>query len=93
MRRIAASAVLLVLNNEDIEGLLAAGAPADEYGTEAQMITQSLDGFPEHELSVERVTAIVADVCSRMFGPFDENELSRRLPGYRRVAKRIVDGP
>lgn len=93
MSRIPQSAVLLVLSNEDIEGLLAAGAPADEYGTEAQMIARLLDGLAEHEFSVDRVTGIVAEVCGRTFGPFDESEVSKRLPGYRRVARRIVEGP
>jgi hypothetical protein len=92
MSRVSQPAVLLILNNEDIEGLLATGAPADEYETEAEMIAQLVDRLAEHEVSLDRVTGIVAGVCGRMFGPFDEDELHRRRPGYRRVARQIVEG-
>ena len=90
MNTLSQRMVLSLLNSEDIEGLLAAGAPTDEYETEAAMITELLGGLSEGEWDLDRVTTIVADVCGQMFGPFAEDELNRRLPGYRRLARLIV---
>jgi hypothetical protein len=92
MRRVSQPAVLSLLNNEDIEGLLASGAPADEYESEAAMIAQAVERLTEDELDLERVTRIVADVCGQMFGPFGDDDLRLRWPGYQRVAKRIIQG-
>lgn len=91
MTRMTTTAILSVLNEEDIEGLLAAGAPADEYEAEAQMIAEALARLGQHELVLDRVMAIVTDVCSRMFGPFDEEQVRRRQPVYRRVVQRILN--
>ena len=85
--------VLRVLNEEDIEGLRASGAPIDEYEAEARMIADAIGQLCQEELEVDRVMAIVSDICSRMFGPFDEEQLRRRQPIYRRVAERILEAP
>jgi len=92
MTRNAASVILCVLNEEDIEGLLAAGAPAEEYEAEAKVIAEALDELQQHELVADRVIVIVSDVWTRMFGPFDEEQLRGRQPVYRRVAERIICG-
>lgn len=89
MRR-SCTTVLLVLNAEDIEGLLAAGAPADEYETEARLISEALEHLPDDDALIDRVTAIVTEVWNRMFGPFRDEEMRRRVPVYRRVAKAII---
>jgi hypothetical protein len=84
------SAILVVLNEEDVEGLRALGAPADEYDSEAQMIAAAVDQLGPNDLVSDRVLEIVTDVCSRRFGPFDGEQLRRRQPVYRRVAQRIL---
>jgi hypothetical protein len=91
MTNIAATTVLRILNEEDIEGLLAVGAPHDEYEAEARLIIDELDRRPSRELDLDDVTTVVTNVCNQMFGPFDDEELGRRVPVYRRVAKRIVE--
>jgi hypothetical protein len=91
MTKIATSAILSVLNEEDIEGLLAAGAPGDEYDGEARAIGETLAQVPQHELVLDRVFGIVTEVGSRMFGPFDEEQLRKRRPVYLRVAQRILE--
>lgn len=79
------------LDEEDIEGLLRLGAPPDEYEEEARVIADTLARFSPQELVLDRVTTVVADVCSRMFGPFDDEQLRRRQPVYRQVAQRILE--
>lgn len=91
MNAIDPQAVLRILTQEDIEGLLVAGAPADEYETEAQMIAAALGRVRRSDLILDDVTTIVTDVCSRMFGPFDDEQLRRRQPIYRRVAQRLLE--
>jgi hypothetical protein len=90
MSRLSQSVVLSLLKEEDLEGLQAAGAPADEYETEAAMIAQLVEEVPRGDMNLDRVTKIVADVWWQMFGPFDEDALGRRWPGYQRVARRMV---
>lgn len=90
--RTTSAAVVAALNHEDVEGLLAVGAPRDEYETEARLIAEAVERLPDTDFAVERVTAIIADVCNRMFGPFREDEMRTRAPVYRRVAERIVGG-
>ena len=79
-----------VLDEEDLESLLAMGAPKDEYETEARMIAAALSGLTPEKLTVERVTHIVSSVWEREFGPF-HGEVARKLvPVCRRIAERIL---
>ena len=79
-----------ILDEEDLEGLLAMGAPKDEYETEAQMIANALAGLTPEQLTLERVTHVVSAVWEQEFGPF-EGEFARKLvPICRRVAERIL---
>ncbi len=56
-------AVLQVLNREDPEGLLAAGAPLDEYSNEAADLAVLLrEGRPV-------TTEVLVDVWEHWFGP------------------------
>ena len=81
-------AVQNALDAEDVEGLLKIGAPSDEYAAEARMIARQLGGVDAP--SEDAVTAIVANVCVRMFGPFSDDQLERRMTVYRNVARRII---
>ncbi len=90
--RTTSTAVVRALDDEDVEGLLAVGAPGDEDQVEGRLIAEALERLPDTDFVVERVMVIVADVCSRMFGPFNEDEMRTRSLVYRRVAERIVGG-
>ncbi len=50
---ITESAVVEALKSEDIESLIEAGAPDDEYTPEAQCIVQALATIDESEISEE----------------------------------------
>lgn len=77
-----------ILNEEDIEGLLQAGAPADEYETEAERITQAV--AQADELTEDRLTVVVQTMWREMFGPLSEEQLGLRHSAFRRVAHRIL---
>ncbi len=49
-----------LLKTEDIEGLIAAGAPDDEYDSEAREINETLSKLNKDDYSEESVRAIVA---------------------------------
>lgn len=57
--------VILLLAEEDIEGLILMGAPYDEYSKEAELIVNKMKG--RVDLSQDQVSEIVADVFDSQF--------------------------
>jgi hypothetical protein len=88
--RINEAAVHRILDEEDIEGLVASRTPADEYEPEVARISGALGWLSEPEFVRQRVAQIVADVWHQMFGPFDDEQRRRRELLYQRVASRIL---
>lgn len=78
-----------ILTEEDVEGLIQAGAPLDEYQSEAVAIAHRIARLPL-AVTEESVLGVVADECVRSFGPFDAVQLARRRETYGRVAHRIL---
>jgi hypothetical protein len=82
-----------LLRYQDIEGLLAMGAPGDEYESEAQMIADRVDDAerrtPDHKIAREEVETIVAAVWAEMFGLSDEDS-RRRKDAFAAIATRLV---
>ena len=78
------SAVKAVIDAEDPEGLLAAGAPADEYSLEVPRLAQLV--------AEQRVTAAgVLEVWEHWFGP--ESSLQRRTEALERLTERLKQLP
>ena len=74
------SAVKAVIDAEDPEGLLAAGAPADEYSVEVPDLTQLV--------AEQRVTAAdVLDVWEHWLGP--GSSLQRRPDALEQLTERL----
>lgn len=74
------SAVQAVIDSEDPEGLLAVGAPADEYSVEVPDLAQLV--------AEQRVTAAgVLDVWEHWFGP--GSSLKRRPEALKRLTERL----
>lgn len=80
-----------ILSEEDVEGLLAIGAPADEYSGEAEAIAAAFQQGAVGTPSELDVLSIVQAVWARFFGPFSEEEMRNRLPSLGRVARRILE--
>ena len=78
------------LDSEDPEGLLAMGAPHDEYYSEASLIEGRIAKVHTDEISADRIADIVAEVWNSQFGPFDEEDLNKRRQAFSSVARRIL---
>jgi hypothetical protein len=85
---IPVSAIEAALNAEDAEGLLAFGAPADEYDAEAAMIAETLASIPTSDRTEDAIIAVVSAVRDRMSGG-SSAELEGRRPAFRRIAQRL----
>jgi hypothetical protein len=85
--------VKVILDNADLEGLLALGAPQDEYDQEVALIESGIDGLRKTEnvaLTENQIADVVANVWSQQFGPFSDDEMNKRRPHFVGVARRIV---
>ncbi len=78
-----------VLNEEDVEGLLAAGAPRDEYNAEAELIIQAIEHGQVKPEDAD-LKKLLRDIWQNMFGPFSEQELNKRNEALNRVAKQLA---
>jgi hypothetical protein len=81
------------LDEEDIEGLLALGCPADEYNSEASLIESKValaSDFGKTPLQLSQVERIVSDVWDDQFGPLAEEDLDKRRTAFSSVARKIV---
>ena len=87
------SQIKAALDNEDIEGLMAFGCPADEYNGEASLIEGRIAKLTrsEHEpLGEAEVERIVAEVWNEEFGPFSDEDLQERRSAFTSVARKII---
>lgn len=80
-----------ILSEEDVEGLLALGAPADEYSGEAEAIAAAFQQVTAETPSELDVLSIVQAVWAHFFGPFSEEEMHSRLTSLGKVARRILE--
>jgi len=82
-----------LLDQADIEGLLAAGAPADEYATEATMISRTMMRLRSDSatgLTIDGIANVIREVWQEMFGPFEPAALAVREPAFRKIAVRCI---
>ena len=84
------TAIEAILRHEDIEGLLAAGAPGDEYYDEASNIQVALEKLDTHEATRDRIAALVMEAWERAFGPFSQEDHEKRRFVLNRVVHSIL---
>jgi hypothetical protein len=92
MTAISEYKIKTLLDREDIENLLALGAPGDEYQSEAQMIHRAvtkLHNDRPQNFTTERVTDVIEAVWQEMFGPIEAEQLAAREPVFRKIAAEI----
>ena len=77
-----------ILIQEDIEGFIEAGAPADEYQVEAAQIAAAISLLAEEEFREENILAIISLVWIKSF-ELSEGDVALRLPALRRVTQAI----
>jgi hypothetical protein len=79
-----------LLRQADIEGLLQAGAPIDEYASEAEIIVTALSALDAEQFNVETVELVLIDVWSNSFD-ISEADFSGRRVEIRSLANNIVE--
>ena len=77
-----------ILNREDVEGLLALGAPENEYDPEAKLITNAIEAG-EVQLREEDLNMFLQQVWGQKFGPYSPGEMQSRHEVLRRIAREI----
>jgi hypothetical protein len=77
-----------ILREEDIEGLIQLGAPADEYDSEAREIAAAISRLGKHPTE-EQVVQVLVHVWREFFdlGPED---IEARGEAFLRVAHRLI---
>jgi len=84
-------AIEAILRFEDIEGLLALGAPSDEYYDEASEIQAALENLDAHEATHDCVAILVMDTWERAFGPFSKEDREKRKSVLERMVHSILE--
>lgn len=77
------------LLEEDVEGLVESGAPADEYDSEALAIMSALKAIPNAALNHAAVASIIAAVWAESFERSEE-EIKQRMPSFTRIAEKYL---
>ncbi len=88
--QIILSSIDHILVMEDIEGLIEAGAPVDEYQDEAARIAAAINMLTEENFREDTVLAILTLVWMKSF-ELGEEAMALRLPALRRVAQAMLD--
>lgn len=78
-----------LLRQEDVEGLIAIGAPSDEYDSEAKAIMAALENIPNPQASQSSLAAIIATVWTESFGRTEE-EIKLRMPTFLSIANQLI---
>jgi len=86
---ISISQISSALRAEDIEGLIALGAPGDEYAHEAQEISSALMSLNSVRQTIDTIVAIIALVWAKSFNRSSE-EINERIPAFRRIAQQLI---
>jgi hypothetical protein len=78
-----------LVTEQDVEGFIADGAPADEYEGEVEELFSALLALPAEEATSGRIVAILKQTWQTNFSLSDA-ELERRGPGLEKIAERIL---
>lgn len=82
--------IQLILQEADVEGLIALGAPSDEYRDEAKEIESRIRQDDNDHFSYAYIESVVAKVWQECFGPFSDSEFALRLPELKVIAGKLA---
>jgi hypothetical protein len=85
----SSTAIDLILQTEDVEGLIEIGAPSDEYVSEAQEIAEAISKLSASQVTAENIVAIISLAWAKSFNRSAE-EIKERLPAFHRIARQIL---
>lgn len=83
------SAINALLIEQDIEGLIAAGAPANEYEDEARHIAEAVNKLSPEQRSQQNIFAIVRQVWMESFD-LQQSEMLLRSEALLRTVHAIM---
>ena len=78
-----------LVTEQDVEGFIADGAPADEYEGEIEEVFAALQALPAEEATQERIVAVLRQTWRKNFNLSDA-ALDQRGPGMEKIAARIL---
>lgn len=78
-----------ILVHYDVEGLIEAGAPDDEYQDESVQIAAALDALVKEEFNHDTILAIIAIIWMNSF-ELSDDEMQPRIDELRKVVKDIL---
>jgi hypothetical protein len=78
-----------LVTEQDVEGFIADGAPADEYESEVEEVFAALFALPTPEATQERILAILEQTWKKNFS-LSEYELNQRRPALEKIVERIL---
>lgn len=88
--RITTADINALLVQEDVEGLINAGAPSDEYSDEAAQIAAALLQLDREQLTEDIVLSIVSLVWIKSF-ELSEQDMTLRIPALERVTRLMLE--
>ncbi|MDX1950148.1 MAG: hypothetical protein SFT90_06595 [Rickettsiales bacterium] len=74
----------------DIEGLIEAGAPDDEYSNEANQIHQGLNELTQENHNYEAVLSLISLIWAKNF-ELDTNNFKQRLPYIKNFVNELIN--
>ena len=78
-----------LVTEQDVEGFIADGAPADEYEGEIEELFSALLALSAEEATTERIVAILEQTWQKNFN-LSAAELKQRRPAFERIVARIL---
>jgi len=79
-----------LFTTHDLEGLIADGAPADEYEPEMEQLIAALAQIPTGESSQSKIVAILANIWRTDFSS-TEDRLKALRPGFESLANTLLE--
>jgi hypothetical protein len=78
-----------LITEQDVEGFIADGAPADEYESEVEEVFAALLALPAHEATQDRILAILEETWKKNFS-LSGDELKQRRLALEKIVERIL---
>ena len=79
-----------IFHDADIEGLIANGAPNNEYDSEALEALRAISALRQEKVTEDNLAAVIGLIWARSFNR-DENEMKMRLPAIHRIAQKLLN--
>jgi hypothetical protein len=74
---------------QDIDGLIASGAPEDEYESEVELIVTALEALPREDASVISIADTFEAVWTKMCGGSEDQRRRRRFD-FEEIAEKVI---